>query len=117
MSVKQVKRRASRRGASAIATLRQTAMKVLGPRAPEHGERAYGHGVAGPIVAVPEWQPLAAENVWRVVLSGEAFGRLVARGKGGGWMLLQLDDLSDAQSEALELEPSEQVLKEPSTVL
>ncbi len=89
------------RSADAIAGLQQVVAAVLGPRPPEPGERAMGHGVSGAVVAVPEQQPLAADNVWRVTLAGEPFGRLVGRVRDGAWQLLQLDDLTDAQLNSL----------------
>jgi hypothetical protein len=85
-----------------VTELRRVAAAVLGPRPPEPGERAIGHNVVGAVVAVPKQQPLSADNVWRVVLAGEPFGRLVGRGRGGAWQLLQLDDLTDAQLDAHE---------------
>jgi len=82
----------------------------VGPRLrPAAGEFAAGHGVHGVIGAVAAVQPLAAEGIWRVVLGGEASGRLV-RGASGtcdgrdaaAWRLLQIDDLSDKQWDAYE---------------
>lgn len=67
-------------------------------RAPRPGQPAAGHGVKGRIIAVPEFQPLAADSIWRVVLAGEPFGRLV-REAGAMWHLLQVDELTDAQLE------------------
>ena len=75
---------------------------VLGFLPPRSGARAAGHGVCGTIVAVPAWQPLAGDGIWRVTLAHEPFGRLVGRGQGGAWQLLQLDDLADEQIAALE---------------
>jgi hypothetical protein len=90
------------RSADALAGLQQMVAAVLGPRRPEPGERAMGHGASGAVVAVPEQQPFAADNVWRVTLAGEPFGRLVERARDGAWQLLQLDDLTDAQLDAYE---------------
>lgn len=73
-----------------------------GPRIPTPGERASGHGVDGVIVAVADRQPLAGDDVWRVTLAGEAFGRLVSQRPDGVWHLLQLDELTDAQLDVLE---------------
>lgn len=70
------------------------------PRVPGPGERAAGHGIGGIVAGVPDRQPLAADGIWRVVLAGEAFGRLVGRGANGTWRLLSLDDLTDAQLDA-----------------
>ena len=67
------------------------------------GERAAGYGVSGRIAALPEHQPLAPTGVWRVTLAGESVQRLVRQdeqdyssGK-AGWLLLQLDDLTEKQ--------------------
>lgn len=87
-------------GAGALAAWRQAVAAVLGPRRPDPGERAVGYGVTGTVIAVADQQPLAADNVWRVTLAEEACGRLVGRGHGGAWRLLQLDDLTDAQLDA-----------------
>ena len=93
-----------RRGnAEAMSKIRAVAAAVLGPRPPEPGERATGHGMSGAVVAVPEQQPLAADDIWRVVLAGELFGRLVRRAQDGAWQLLQLDELSNAQVDAFEV--------------
>ena len=52
---------------------------------------------------MPEHQPLAPTGVWRVALAGESVQRLVRQdeqdyssGK-AGWLLLQIDDLSERQ--------------------
>jgi hypothetical protein len=58
--------------------------------------------VDGLVAAVPACQPLAADDVWRVTLTGEEFGRLVCRRPGGGWHLLQLGELTELQLDALE---------------
>ncbi len=97
------------RSADALAGLQQMVAAVLGSRPPEPGERAKGLGMSGAVVAVPDQQPLAADNVWRVTLAGEPFGRLVERARDGAWQLLQLDNLTDAQLDAYEvttIEPS-----------
>lgn len=86
-----------------MSEMRRTAEAILSPRPPEPGERAAGHGVSAAVVAVPEQQPLAADNVWRVVLAGEPFGRLVRPAQDGAWQLLQLDELSSAQVDAFEM--------------
>ncbi len=58
------------------------------------------------IAAVPGWQPLEHEGIWRVVLQGEAVVRVVrhAMRQGGGWrwQLLQMDDMTDEQLDAYE---------------
>ena len=71
---------------------------------PAVGDAAAGHGVNGTIGAIPDKQPLAQDGIWRVTLRGEIFGRLV-RHKGPGcsgaaWLLLRIDDLTDAQLDA-----------------
>lgn len=88
-------------GLDALAMLRNVAPSVLGARVPEPGERAAGHGVSGAVVTVPEHQPLAAENIWRVTLAGEPFGRFVGQPRDGTWRLLHLDELTGAQLDAL----------------
>jgi len=95
------KRGRTRSKGAVVARLRHTAEEVLGPRPPEQGERAWGHSVSGAIISVPECQPLAADNIWRVILAGETVGRLVKRSSEHGWMLLQADDLTDLQEAAL----------------
>lgn len=72
------------------------------PTVPEPGSAASGHGVSGVIALLRSRQPLAAEGIWRVSLAGEPGGRLVRHRQGGGWQLLQVDDLTDAQLEAYE---------------
>lgn len=72
-------------------------------RWPEPGARAVGQGVVGVVLAVPRAQPLAVDDIWRVTLVGERFGRLVARRKNGAWHLLQEDELTDEQLDALEV--------------
>lgn len=74
-------------------------------RAPNPGDHASGHDVHGIIASVSPRQPLAADGVWRVTLRGESFGRLVRLAPDAGWHLLQLDELTDAQLDALEAEP------------
>jgi hypothetical protein len=71
-------------------------------RVPSPGERACGHGVDGVVATVPASQPLAADGVWRVTLVGETCGRLVSATPDGGWHLLHLGELSEAQLDALE---------------
>ena len=85
----------------ALAMLRKVAASVLGARLPEPGERAAGHGLSSAVVAVPEHQPLAAASIWRVTLAGEPFGRFVGQPHDGAWRLLQLDELTGAQLNAL----------------
>jgi hypothetical protein len=71
---------------------------------PAAGDAAAGHGVSGTIAVIPDEQPLAQDSIWRVVLRGETFGRLVRHkepGHGGAaWQLLRIDDLTDAQLDA-----------------
>ena len=78
---------------------------VVTARRPAPGKRALGYGVSGLIVVVvvPEFQPLAADAIWRVALAGGSVGYLVRRDEqdyasgAAGWLPLQLDDLTDAQ--------------------
>jgi len=69
---------------------------------PRLGERSGGHSVIGTLAVIAEQQPLLAENVWRVVLAGEAVGRLVSRARDGALQLLQLTELTDAQLDIYE---------------
>ena len=59
------------------------------------------------IAAVPGWQPLESEGIWRVVLQGKVVVRVVrhAMRQGGGWrwQLLQMDDMTDEQLDAYEV--------------
>ncbi len=77
-------------------------------RQPVIGDHAAGYGVSGTVAAVRECQPLAGEGIWRITLAGEDFGRLVRQDEQayqngeGGWVLLQVDDLSDVQLAAYE---------------
>ncbi len=76
---------------------------ALHTRQPVTGDHAAGYGVSGAIATVPNCQPLAGHGIWRVILGSETFGRLVRqdeqafRNGEGGWALLQVDDLNDAQ--------------------
>ncbi len=72
-------------------------------RAPSPGERASGHGLDGVVATVPACQPLAEAGIWRVTLAGESVGRLVSPARGGAWHLLQLDELTDAELDVLEI--------------
>jgi len=100
-----------------LSALRETAEAVLGPRPPEPGERVSGHGLTGTVLVVADTQPLAADHIWRVGLAGEPFNRLVKRDRASCWHLLQLDELSEAQMERMELHPSEKPVKELLTTL
>ena len=70
------------------------------------GHGAVGYGVSGIIVAVPDWQPLERDGIWRVALRGEIVVRLVRYAEQQGsvlrWQLLQMDDMTDAQFDAYE---------------
>jgi hypothetical protein len=70
------------------------------------GDRAAGHGVSRRIAAVPDWQPLERDGIWRVVLQGEVVVRVVrpATRQDGAlrWELLQMDDMTDEQLDAYE---------------
>lgn len=70
-------------------------------RWPEPGARAVGQGIVGVIVAVPDMQPLAIDDIWRVTLQGELFGRLVGRRHDGPWRLLRADEMTDEQIDVL----------------
>ena len=73
---------------------------------PVAGDMAAGHGMSRNIAAVPGWQPLERDGIWRVVLHGEVVVRVVrhATRQGGGWrwQLLQMDDMTDEQLDAYE---------------
>lgn len=73
---------------------------------PIAGDEAAGHGMSRGIAAVPGWQPLEHDGIWRVVLRGEVVVRVVrhATRQGGGWrwQLLQMDDMTDEQLDAYE---------------
>ncbi len=73
---------------------------------PVAGDMAAGHGMSRNIAAVPGWQPLERDEIWRVVLHGEVVVRVVrhATRQGGGrrWQLLQMDDMTDEQLDAYE---------------
>jgi hypothetical protein len=73
-----------------------------GSRAPLPGEHAGGHGVHGIVATVPPCQPLAADEIWRVTLVGEPYGRLLRASPDGDWHLLELGELTEAQLDALE---------------
>lgn len=103
-------------GAGMLSELRQIAAAVFGPRQPEQGERAAGHGLSGSIVAVPDLQPLAGDNIWRVRLADERCGRLVGRGLDGAWRLLQLDDMTEAQLAAFDAVMLDPAQREMPTV-
>ena len=52
---------------------------------------------------LPEYQPLAPIGIWRVALADESVRRLVRQDEQdyssgqAGWLLLQLDDLTERQ--------------------
>ena len=77
-------------------------------RRPSLGERATGYGVSGRITMLPEYQPLASIGIWRVTLAGESVRRLVRQDEQdyssgrAGWLLLQLDDLTERQIHSYE---------------
>ena len=70
------------------------------------GHEAVGYGVSGSIVAVPGWQPLERDGIWRVTLHNEIVVRLVRCAARQGsvlrWQLLQMDDMTDEQIDAYE---------------
>ena len=80
---------------------RRAAGMVVGLRGPEVGDCASGYDVESAIGQVSEDQPLAASGIWRVILVGELFGRLVSWGNQGVWRLLQLNDLTRRQIDTL----------------
>ena len=87
-----------------LSTLLSMTLPDTAASPPAVGDAAAGYGMSGTIVAIPHKQPLAHDGIWRVTLSGEAFGRLVrhrAPGFGGAsWHLLRIDDLTDEQLDA-----------------
>ena len=73
---------------------------------PVAGDRAAGRGMNCNIAAVPGWQPLERDGIWRVVLHGEVVVRVIRhatrRGSDWCWQLLQMDDMTDEQLDAYE---------------
>jgi len=73
---------------------------------PVVGDMAAGHGLSCRIAAVPGWQPLEGDGIWRVVLHGEVVVRVVRhatrQGSGWRWQLLQMDDMTDEQLDVYE---------------
>lgn len=75
------------------------------PVPPTTGEQASGHGVFRRIAAIPDLQPLASDDIWRVVLEGESIIRVVrfrAEMRGMKWELLAMGDMTDEQLDAYE---------------
>ena len=75
------------------------------PPSPVTGEQASGHGVFRRIAAVPDLQPLASDDIWRVALEGETVIRVVRfRIEMGGarWELLAMGDMTDEQLDTYE---------------
>jgi len=70
------------------------------------GDMAAGHGMSCRIAAVPGWQPLERDGIWRVVLHGEVVVRVVRhatrQGSSWRWQLLQMDDMTDEQLDIYE---------------
>jgi len=68
---------------------------------PVAGDEATGYGVSRSIAAVPDWQPLGHDEIWRVILHGEVVVRVVRHsslpGVAAHWQLLQIDDMTDEQ--------------------
>jgi hypothetical protein len=73
-----------------------------GSQSPMPGAHAFGHGVHGIVATVAACQPLAGDEIWRVTLVDESFGRLVRASREGDWHLLELGELTEAQLDALE---------------
>lgn len=73
---------------------------------PVVGDTAAGHDMSCRIAAVPGWQPLERDGIWRVVLHGEVVVRIVRhvtrQGSGWCWQLLQMDDMTDEQLDVYE---------------
>lgn len=73
---------------------------------PVVGDEAAGHGMSRRIAAVPDWQPLGHDEIWRVVLHGEVVVRVVRHsslpGIAAHWQLLQMDDMTDEQLDIYE---------------
>ncbi len=73
---------------------------------PVLGDLAAGHGVSRRIAAVPDWQPLERDGIWRVVLQGEVVVRVVRpatrQDSALRWELLRMDDMTDEQLDAYE---------------
>ena len=75
------------------------------PSPPLAGEQASGHGVFRRIAAVPDLQPLASDDIWRVALDGETVIRVVRFRTEMGvakWELLAMGDMTDEQLDAYE---------------
>lgn len=94
-------------------------VEVLGqPPQPVVGEQTAGHGVFRRIAAIPDMQPLASDDIWRVALEGEAVIRVVRlrSGMGGArWELLAMGDMTEEQLDAYEAAISDSPEKQPST--
>jgi len=88
------------------------------PPQPVAGEQAAGHGVFRRIVAIPDVQPLASDDIWRVALEGEAVIRVVRlrSGMGGArWELLAMGDMTDEQLDAYESAIADNREEQPGT--
>ena len=75
------------------------------PSPPVAGEQASGHGVFRRIAAVPDLQPLASDDIWRVALEGETVIRVVRfhiEMGGVRWELLAMEDMTDEQLDTYE---------------
>lgn len=76
------------------------------PLKPVTGDKAAGYGVRRKIAAVPDWQPLGHDGIWRVVLHGEVVVRIVRcsalPGSVPHWKLLQMDDMTEEQLDTYE---------------
>lgn len=88
------------------------------PSQPVVGEQAAGHGVFRRITAIPDVQPLASDDIWRVALEGEAVIRVVRlRCEMGGprWELLAMGDMTEEQLDAYEAAISGNYEGQPGT--
>ncbi len=94
-------------------------VEVLGqPPQPVVGEPTAGHGVFRRIAAIPDLQPLASDDIWRVALEGETVIRVVRLRSGMGeprWELLAMGDMTDEQLDAYEAAISDIHEEQPGT--
>ena len=94
----------------AVAQCAQTAESGECSSQPAVGDEAAGHGMSGRIEVVPGLQPLAAHDIWRVVLEGQPLVHVVS-GRvphaGPRWRLLAMGDMTDEQLDAYEAAISE----------
>ena len=75
------------------------------PLQPRVGEQAAGHGMFRRVAVVPGLQPLASDDIWRVILEDEAVIRVIrSRATQGGvrWELLAMGDMTEEQLDTYE---------------